>query len=331
MSETTNIEWTDATWNPIWGCSRVSKGCRHCYAEQIAGRFSGPGKPYEGLVHKVGKEWRWTGELRLAKQVLKQPLHWQKPKRIFVNSMSDLFHEKVSRKWLDQIFAVMALCPHHTFQILTKRPERMLDYISGMLKDSGEIPYYANLLGKVRSSWLSDAFQSATSKPLIPMENVWLGVSVEDQDTADERIPLLMQTPAAVRFISAEPLLGPVYLEDCYGENLDWVIAGGESGRDARAMDPFWARLLRDQCIAGDIPFFFKQWGSWKPLLKGEDPPRPCPAGLYHGDQNDLMAEVGKRRAGRMLDGREWNEFPDERFTYEKFKAGIAGTQEIKR
>lgn len=311
MTGSTTIEWTDATWNPIWGCSRVSKGCRNCYAEQIAGRFSGPGKPYEGLAHKVGKEWRWTGELRLAEQALKQPLYWRKPRRVFVNSMSDLFHEKVGAAWLDQIFAIMALCPQHTFQVLTKRPARMHEYMNRLINQPCDV------------GSIVDDFGGNWEQVNTLLKNVWLGVSVEDQETAEERVPLLLQTPAAIRFISAEPLLGPIYLEDFYGERLNWVICGGESGRNARALDPFWARLLRDQCIAGDIPFFFKQWGSWKPLLKGEDPPRPCPAGLYHGDQNDLMAEVGKRRAGRMLDGKEWNEFPDERFTYEKFKAAI--------
>jgi protein gp37 len=208
MGSQTKIEWTDATWNPIIGCSRVSEGCRNCYAEQIAGRF-GSGKPtvYSGLTQIVNGRAVWTGKIAETKQLL-QPLSWKQPKRIFVNSMSDLFHENVTDEQRDSIFAVMAMCPRHTFQVLTKRPERMRQYILSRQSGSGAQGIYehisvgSNLLGiAIDYKWLD-----------WPLKNVWLGVSTENQATADERLPFLLQTPAAVRFISAEPLLGPIDL-----------------------------------------------------------------------------------------------------------------------
>ncbi|MDE2342737.1 MAG: phage Gp37/Gp68 family protein [Betaproteobacteria bacterium] len=206
MADKTGIEWTNATWNPLRGCSRVSEGCRHCYAEKIAARFSGPGMPYEGLAKRVGGEPRWTGTVRLVESALDQPLRWTKPRIIFVNSMSDLFHEKVSDEWIDSIFAVMALAPQHTFQILTKRPERMVKYMKVHERGS----YIASsALSRVPGNKMESRPAWNMSWPL---PNVWLGVSVEDQKTADERIPLLLATPAAKRFISAEPLLGKVDL-----------------------------------------------------------------------------------------------------------------------
>ncbi len=169
------IVWTDETWNPLRGCSRVSEGCRNCYAESVARRFDGPGLPYEGLIASGGQ---WNGQIKLVPEKLDEPLRWQRPRRIFVNSMSDLFHPNVPNEYIDRVFAVMALASQHTFQVLTKRPERMLEYLN-----------------------------RRTTMP-----NVWLGVSIENQVTADERIPLLLQTPAAVRWVSAEPLLRPVDL-----------------------------------------------------------------------------------------------------------------------
>ena len=299
MGSKTKIEWTDATWNPFIGCSRVSEGCRHCYAERIAGR----------LV----------------------PLHWRKPRRVFVNSMSDLFHENAPDEWIDQAFAVMALCPQHTFQALTKRPKRMLDWVR---KNStgGRIFHLASQIdpkkyGAVSGSW--------------PLPNVWLGVSVEHQEAADARIPLLLQTPAAVRFISAEPLLGRVDLhlpdQEAYPlkmrpvaiQRIHWVICGGESGPGARPMHPDWARSLRDQCRAANVPFFFKQWGEWLPEgieVGWKDVGRP-PRNAEHlwiaedGTQhtgligsNDVRTwRVGKKAAGALLDGREWRQFPEVR------------------
>lgn len=282
------IEWTDATWNPVTGCSKVSPGCAHCYAEGVADRFwetqykpvqyvtcsnaagcdhsSGDCKPFEESRPRVFTD-VWCHEDRLD-----QPLRWQKPRRIFVNSMSDLFHEDVEDAFIGRVFETMACARQHTFQILTKRAERMRDF---MLK------------------------YSADGGPLGPIDHnfphVWLGVSVENQRFADERIPLLLQTPAAVRFISAEPLLGPVNLEqvvnpggiaegqrylhtlkgyawevqgaDYYdvcsiGANLNWVIVGGESGHDARPFHVAWARSIVQQCQAAAIPVFCKQLGA---------------------------------------------------------------------
>lgn len=295
MSDKSKIEWTDATWNPIRGCSRVSEGCRNCYAERIAARFSRPGQPYEGLAKHVAvtKEWekrefplvvneaRWTGEVRFIREHLADPLRWKKPRRIFVNSMSDLFHEKVPDGWITDIFNVMAQCERHTFQILTKRPSRMQDWMAARC---GRVP-----------------------------PHVWLGVSVEDQKTADERIPLLLQTPAAVRWVSYEPALGPVDFTNLNPPNfinafdhsfglpmLDWIVCGGESGPGARSMHPDWARSVRDQCQAAGVPFFFKQWGEFLPKWL---------TGAIKGWQNE-MQRIGKKKAGRLLDGREWNEFP---------------------
>jgi protein gp37 len=279
MGAKTGIEWTDATWSPIRArvkkgaakiarakgytslvqiaekmaghvgphCEHKSSGCDHCYAETNNHRclpHNGTGLPYDrrsrDLVDPV-----------IDEKVLSQPLSWRKPKLIFIENQSDLFGEWVTDGMLDRVFDVMARCPQHVFQLLTKRPERMLEY----LQDRA------------------------------PLANVWLGVSVENQ-AVDKRIPLLLQTPTAVRFLSCEPLLGPITLEGC--ERLDWVICGGGSGPHARPMHPDWAHSLRDQCIAAGVPFFFKQWGAY----------------------NSQAVRMGKKAAGAMLDGREWKEFP---------------------
>lgn len=314
MSDRTSIEWTEATWNPLRGCSRVSEGCRHCYAEGIAARFSGPGRPYEGLARLVtrpdGKsEARWTGKVVLAPaSVLQQPLRWGRPRLIFVNSMSDLFHEAVPDDWIDQAFAVMVAATCHTFQILTKRPERMRSYISSP-ETVDRVLMRARELDP--ALWYLDW----------PMRNVWLGTSIEDQPTADTRLPYLRRTPAAVRFVSAEPLLGQVDLFAALGipvheAGIHQIIVGGESGRDARAMHPAWARLLRDQCNAAGIAFFFKQWGEWAGAdAFGDAAARPlnfADAGhlaerlgvpFEHHSDGSTLIRVGKRKAGRLLDG----------------------------
>ncbi len=206
MGDKTGIAWTDATWNPLRGCTRVSSGCENCYAEKVAARFSGPGLPYEGLATRGPA--RWTGKVRLAEKHLDDPLRWRRPRRIFVNSMSDLFHESVPDEWIDRIFAVMALAPQHTFQVLTKRPGRMRSYLSRDL-------HAHHLLVAIHGmkATFTERVRAISGKQGVyegPLANVHLGVSVEDQATADERIPLLLETPAAVRFISAEPLLGPI-------------------------------------------------------------------------------------------------------------------------
>lgn len=302
MADHSKIEWTDATWNPIRGCTRVSEGCRNCYAEHVAARFSGPGQPYEGLATRTGKGPRWTGKVAFIEKALDQPLRWKKPRRIFVNSMSDLFHEDVTDDQIDRIFAVMALAPHHTFQILTKRPERMRDYLGTRAGD-----WWAHWPDAARKSGaLLGDLPSVGRAMSWPLPNVWLGVSVEDQATADARIPHLLATPAAIRFVSAEPLLGPVDLTDIpwpsdrpkfpetddisdgrcslrmiEGTRLDWVIAGSESGPGARACDLSWVRLLRDRCASAGVPFFWKQ-----------------------------HVERGLKIGTPELDGRKWTEFP---------------------
>ena len=306
MGDRTGISWTDATWNPLRGCSRVSAGCAHCYAETVAARFSGPGQPYDGLLHPTTRG--WNGQLRFIEDALEHPLRWSRPRLIFVNSMSDLFHESVTDEWIDRIFAVMALAPRHTFQILTKRPGHMLEYLD-LRTDNREhaIGEQMRIISGGRDPGM----------PELPLPNVWLGVSVEDQVTADLRIPLLLQCPAALRWLSCEPLLGPVDLErvlrrgwsvdpgdgkggfvgqlDMPGQ-IDWVVVGGESGVCARPMQPEWARMLRDACAAACVPYYFKQWGEWAPA--DDD------AG------GERLTRIGKRKAGSLLDGVDHKAWP---------------------
>lgn len=245
MGATTEIAWTDATWNPVRGCSRVSPGCENCYAEKVAARFSGPGQPYHGLAVMGPHGARWTREVRLVPEHLEDPLRWRRPRRIFVNSMSDLFHESLAEHDIDLVFDVMEkpLAQDHVFQILTKRADRMRSYVT------------------------------KRARPVV--RNVWLGVSVEDQERAEERIPDLLQTPAAVRFVSYEPALGAVefawpWLR--YRESgltpLDWIIVGGESGPDARPFDLRWARDVAQQCRETTTACFIKQLGA-NPMDRG--------------------------------------------------------------
>lgn len=327
MSDKSKIEWTEATWNPLRGCSKVSDGCRNCYAETVANRFSGPGQPYEGTI----SEGRWNGHIRLVPEVLIKPVRWRRPRRIFVNSMSDLFHPDVPFDFIDQVFAVMALAPQHTFQVLTKRPERMMHYLQGLEK-RGARQVLADTAEAVSGDEDAGIFVAnrigagATSKPGWPLKNVWLGVSVENQRAADERIPILLQTPAAVRWLSCEPLLGPVDLSfnvqfehsdnEGFGvesiKGIDWIVVGGESGHKARPMHPDWARSLRDQCQAVGVPFLFKQWGEWAPGMNFPDfiPSSISASDMGFGDDLNNMWRVGKKAAGRELDGRTWDEYP---------------------
>ena len=337
MTGKSSIEWTDSTWNPIRGCSRVSEGCRNCYAEHIAARFSGPGLPFAGFAEygrpnefsgKNGPP-HWTGKIGVVESALDAALHWKRPRRVFVNSMSDLFHGGVSDGTLNRIFAVMALTPQHTYQILTKRPERMRDLLNDP-EIGVQIDRAVHALGIPGGvgPW--------------PLPNVWLGVSAENQPAADDRIPPLLATPAAVRFVSLEPLLGDISFRGDL-KPIDWVIVGGESGPGARPMHPDWARSIRDQCQAAGVAFFFRQWGEWAPIEK--ETKKLGPLG-FPGDAKEVTAKfirtndglivisgeydkidrylsagkyegagvpirrVGKARAGRLLDGREWNEYP---------------------
>jgi protein gp37 len=256
----TSIEWTDESWNPTTGCSRVSPGCEHCYAEALSLRRGWSKKP-------------WTGpnaveNVRLHPDRLDQPLRWKKPRRVFVNSMSDLFHEQVPDSFIDQVFAVMADARVHTFQVLTKRPVRMRGYLVGADRWRRIAYEYAC---RTLARGKRPAGDPREHVPW-PLPNVWLGVSVEDQRRADERIPLLLSTPAAIRFVSAEPLLGPVDIRayiaqpvpyDPYHEQrLNWLIVGGESGPGARAMDVAWARASVRQCREAGVACFVKQLGS---------------------------------------------------------------------
>lgn len=322
---TTDIEWTrnpdgskGRVWNPVTGCSKVSQGCKNCYAEVIAKRFWGA---------------RAFTDVRCHEDRLEQPLHWRKPARIFVNSMSDLFHEDVPFEFIDKVFAVMALCPQHTFQILTKRPERMRDYFhKHFTRHKVGVAATAVKLLPI-SEWRCNL---DVCNLKFPLPNCWLGVSVEDQKTADQRIPLLLQTPAAVRWVSYEPALGPVnlvsvrnrlgpesfelfnalYAKDSMmgreQRRLDWVVVGGESGPGARPMHPDWARSVRDQCVAAGVPFFFKQWGEWEP--QGQSSGKTGFGSQQHtwGDTGDsrISFKVGKKSAGRSLDGKEWSQYP---------------------
>lgn len=274
---TTDIAWTDRTWNPVRGCSIVSAGCHSCYAMKQAHRFSGPGQPYEGLTKLSARSGpQWTGQIRLVEDALLEPLKWRKPARVFVNSMSDLFHEGVPDEFISDVFGVMAMASRHTFQILTKRPERMRTWVDGHTTSDGKLISYIrpkNRDWKAVGSW-----------PM-PLPNVWLGVSVENQETADARIPLLLQTPAAVRFVSVEPLLGPVELSswlwmktflaaDGSGRvptnELDWVIVGGESGPGARPICLSWVRGIVYDCADADVACFVKQLGA-KPYEQYDD------------------------------------------------------------
>ncbi len=234
MSDSSSIEWTDATWNPVRGCTKVSPGCKHCYAETFAERFRGvPGHPFEQGF-----------DLRLVPEALELPLRWRASRRIFVNSMSDLFHEQVPDAYVRRVFGVMRRASHHQFQVLTKRSARM-----------------AKLASTIDIA-----------------DNVWMGVSVENQKYTS-RVDDLRRIEASVRFLSIEPLLGPIARLDLRG--IHWVIVGGESGPGARAMDPAWVRSIRDQCLASRVRFFFKQWGG-----------------------------VRKHLNGRVLDGRTWDDMP---------------------
>ena len=330
MADRSAIEWTDATWTPIrartrsgkigWHCEHVSEACRNCYAEGINRRLG------TGLTFKPGHLARGDISLFLDEAMLNWPLRWRKPRMVFVCSMTDLFADFVRDKWIDRIFAVMALCPQHTFQVLTKRPKRMREYLTQIDREPQRETVWRMASAMPLHPW--PPFKEIR----FPLANVWLGVSVEDQATADARIPNLLATPAAVRFISYEPALGPVDFsrwlpiaprgqgweqvkcEAAYGEKrprIDWIIAGGESGPNARPANPNWFRAVRDQCHAAGVAFRLKQWGEWMPRRDAHE------AGIIPADvrfpwgrcQPD-MARVGKKRAGRLLDGKEHNGFP---------------------
>jgi protein gp37 len=368
----TPIQWTDVTWNPIRGCTRISEGCRFCYAERDAARKNeNPKIPgYHGFSRFVqigGKPVpRWTGVVSTVPHKMTEPLHWSKPKRIFVNSMSDMFHEGVSDDDLLGLFAVMAnshiatgVKKTHTFQILTKRYERMLDFVARLkwrfgafglcqeIKPDGSIGNI--LLNNLPFLAGNDPWRTLskggvgstvrTSQEWMPPQ-IHLGVSVEDEQNAEKRIPALLKTPASIRFVSYEPALGPVDFRPWLGvgpardRGLDWIIAGGESGPNARPPNPDWFRAVRDACRVfgadnGPVRFFFKQWGDWSPdkpdnwvkksskryshetfaWARDGSPYNALNPPANHFPTT-MMYRVGKAKAGRLLDGREWNQMP---------------------
>ncbi len=271
MGASTSIAWTDATWNPTVGCTRVSAGCENCYAERVAHRFANVGSnALSGLTRESGK---WNGRVRFLPYRLDDPLRWCKPRRIFVNSMSDLFHESLSDEEIDRVVVVMALAHRHTFQILTKRPERMRAYFTdddvirriAVLADARRVSVPGNI------PEIGPLGHGSPGRRWWPLRNVWLGVSVEDQPTADERTPILLETPAAKRFVSYEPALSAVDFEPWLyrcgplctdGPGLDWIIVGGESGPGARPFDIAWARSTVSQCKSARVACFVKQLGA---------------------------------------------------------------------
>lgn len=263
MGDKTGIQWTDATWNPLRGCTRVSKGCENCYAETVAYRFSGHGEPYEGLIAIGKKGPRWNGTIKLVPEKLDEPIRWTKSRMIFVNSMSDLFHHRVSNEYIAAVFGVMASAPKHTFQVLTKRPDRAKDWFDWVsTKSPSPAEYCANEAYK-----LTNRKETKSVNKTWPLSNVWLGVSCEDQDTADKRIPVLLSCNAKIKWVSYEPALGPVDFRK-WTNQVDWIVVGGESGSGARAFDWLWADDVVKCTTGTTTKVFVKQLGS-NPILTG--------------------------------------------------------------
>lgn len=333
----TAIEWTDTVWNPVTGCTKVSEGCRNCYAfelHEVRHRAYLKGK---NLPRQYAKTFN---EIQIFPNRLEQPLKWKKPRKIFVNSMSDLFHDQIPDEYLDQVFAVMLACAtldnfDHTFQVLTKRPERMQQYFtertpselvqawakagdSWIHVGDGDM-YFSEYVESLTSyEWNDDGTAKKGSEHIpfgsltgiFPLPNVWLGTSVESPKEK-WRMDVLRKVPTVVRFVSFEPLLDDVGEVDF--EGIHWAIAGGESGVNARPMHPDWARDLRDQCQVAGVPFFFKQFGEWAPVHELRcNEPRIKGKPWYNFDPDTSVCRIGKKAAGRLLDGHEWNEFPKE-------------------
>lgn len=330
MANSSKIEWTDATWNPVVGCTIVSPGCTNCYAMRMAARLQRMGMPHYASLTQGSKAGAvWTGEVALAPDhILQVPLSWKKPKRIFVNSMGDLFHESIPDEWIDRVFAVMTCAGNHVFQVLTKRAARMHDYVRGLTRERiQQQAYTISRCVQFEGRWLFD----------LPLPNVWLGVSAERQQEWDERKEHLRATPAAVRFASFEPLLGTIIEPQPISDFIQWAIVGGESGPGARPMHRDWAISLRDQCTAAGVAFFFKQWGEWAPHIGavdgwtlGDNPeiskfahreweddhwsndfwPMWCDFSDGNYDEMECVSRIGKKRAGRHLVGFEHNAMP---------------------
>lgn len=361
MSTDTTIEWATKTWGPVLGCRKVSAGCDNCYAIRTSHRLAHlphTKQLYNGLTEKTEHGLDWTGRVIVVDARLADPLRWKKPERIFVNSQSDLFHSDVPDDFIVRVFAIMALAQRHTFQILTKRPARMKYMLASPQFPRAVAEATMRFRDHSTGGYSGAATAGAAEERLRrdwPLSNIWLDVSVEDQRWADIRIPALLGTSAAVRWISAEPLLGPIDLRlldaadgctcgspggpsgheaGCGSEpglhwGISWVVAGGESGPGARPMHPNWARAIRDQCEAVGVPFLFKQWGAWSPVEPdvwqnrretdwiirpdGYHWPLAEPHGAADGlSEADIptIRRVGKKAAGRLLDGRTHDEYP---------------------
>ena len=264
MASNSSIEWTETTWNPITGCTKISPGCDNCYAIRDAHRLAGnPNRAvleaYAGTTHRLNGRTNWTGVVRTIDSRLEQPLLWKKPRRIFVNSMSDLFHEDVPTSYVRAVADVMERADWHTYQVLTKRAGRLRRMLSNDLRVHAAL------------------------------RHIWWGVSVENKQHGFPRIDELREAPASVRFLSVEPLLEDLGEIDLTG--IHWVIVGGESGPQSRPMQPYWVESIRDQCASAGVAFFFKQWGLFGPI-------------------DGQMERLGKKTAGRLLDGRTWDEYP---------------------
>lgn len=372
MTQKTSIDWCvdprtgerGHSWNPVRGCSRVSPGCQNCYAERIAGRFSGDHgdpympttekQPFYGFADKSG----WTGRVEIIEDKLGEPLRRRKRTLYFCNSMSDLFHEKLSDEDIDKVFAVIALCPQHLFLVLTKRAKRMHDYFDD---EPAELKYrWGAAAGELLDGdWIWNAGKTYRKRierfisltlgcdpdsdemledegTWVPLANVWLGVSVEDNAHRD-RLDWLLKTPTALRFVSPEPMLSEVdikpWLPKCptpctyctdphFGHakphvkgGLDWVICGGESGPGARPMELDWARQVRDDCLQAGVPFFLKSLGEWTEDVGGFSDEqlmaKDRTGGVLWDHRIPQMVRVGRKAAGRLLDGREWSQMPE--------------------
>ncbi|MFD7980274.1 DUF5131 family protein [Streptomyces sp. NPDC059071] len=365
MATNTSIEWADKTWSPLIGCTRVSAGCDNCYAISTARIRSANPNPaianaFAGTVDHIGGRLDWTGLINQLEDRLTTPLTWRKPRKVFVNSQSDLFHQNVDHTFIARVLAIVALTPQHTYQVLTKRHSRMRTVLTDACTcGNGHAPgihlrsamaWAVSKANPNRIPGVPDDAEHRVYNAPWPLPNLWLGVSVENQQWANIRIPALLDTPAAVRWISAEPLLGPVDLHpwlkrpqvpacdrcappgplDYHSDHLwgrctcschparpslHWVVAGGESGHGARPAHPEWFRTLRDQCAAAHVPYLFKQWGAYKPTgrigigaaEKGYVLIGPQVDALGHRVE---MQHVGKKAAGRELDGRIHDDYP---------------------
>lgn len=329
----TKIEWTDYSWNPVVGCTKVSDGCANCYAERSA-----------RLHYNKDFPNGWDGHVKLFLERTHQPLSWSAPLRIFVGSMGDFFHPKITNEFRDKILATIAICHQHTFIILTKRPDEMLSYLTMKVGTPwiNRVARDISLLIQDAMSFTSRHDRWAEIKHLAkqlmmgnywPLPNVWHGVSISSEKDL-WMVEELLKTPAAIRFVSFEPMLGPVDLglsvgrkhgaeyHNKYGpctcdrdKRIDWVIVGGESGPGARPMYPGWPRSIRDQCQDAGVPFFFKQHGEWVGYddLESYELSEKQKIKIHSWPDGRCSYRVGKKRAGRMLDGREWNEVPDKR------------------